>query len=187
MLNGRRHLWDTKEIYSAGKTTKVGSTWHKVCPSYKHLSAVTNNGFRGISWFMLVPTLLLIGVGVASVLFVTWILALPFFIAAFVPYIWLINRYFTSTAWKWEKGSEIGRAESAYNLMPVAKQKEYRHFIDYVFKGSLDATQAKKLFDSFSEVTSIQAKLDQELKLQKEKQKIIDELNESLGISNESA
>lgn len=184
MLNGRRQLWDTKaDLVSGGR---VGTTWHKICPSYKHLSAITNNGFTGIAWVLLVPTLFLLGLTVASGLFVTWILALPFFVASFIPYGWLINRYFTSTAWKWERGSEIGRAENAYLLMPLEKQKEYRHFIDSVFKGVLDADKAMKLFSSFSEVTNIQAKLNQELQMQKEKQKIIDELNKSLGMSNES-
>lgn len=177
MLNGKRHLWTTKIERWTDK--RVGLLYHRVCPSYKHFSAITNNGFVGISWFMTIPTALLVTSGILLTVFITWILGLVFFLAAPAPWLWVIKRYLDSTPCRWEEGNKIAVAENAYLMMPKAKQKEYRPFIDAVFRGNLPPNDAKKLFEMCSSVDSIRDKLRAEFEQQKQLQAIMEEINES--------
>jgi hypothetical protein len=173
MLNGQRMTWSTSTSFGSGGYKTYGKHYHRICPSYKPLSAITNNGFVGISWALLLPAALLITAGVFLTLYVTWLAGVLFFICAATPHLWLIKRYFDSTPFKWEKGSKICAAEDAFLLMPESKQREYKYFLDATFKGNLNAEEARKLFQQFSQVTSIKQKLDEEIKRQNELREIM--------------
>lgn len=168
MLNGQRQMWDAKTVYSGGKKEYVGTKYHRVCPSYKPLSSITNNGFVGISWFFLAITGGLVTAGVFATMYIGWPLGVLLFIVALLPHAWLINRYFDSTPYKWENSGKLHDAENAFYLMSPARQKEYRSLLDKTFKGHLKFDKAKQLFEQFSELLTIQADLDAEVKRQKE-------------------
>lgn len=177
MLNGQRQLWTTTVEYNYQDHKTVGKYYHRVCPQYKNLSAITNNGFVGMGWFLLAPAIMLLAAGVLAIIYLTWLLSIAFFIGALVPHAWLLNRYFNSTPHKWEEGSKVNRAENAYLLMPKDKQQEYRHFIDAVFRGNLSAVKAKELFDQCSMLDDINSQLTAEIDRKKQEQAILKELN----------
>jgi hypothetical protein len=182
MFNGRRILWDASIVYKNGKESYKGRKYHRVCPSYKHFSAITNNGFVGIAWVLLIPTVTLVVIGILSIVYLTWVLGIICFLLSLFPEGWLIKRYYDSTPYKWETSSELFDIERAFHAMPMNKQHEYRHFLDKSFKGTVARKEVLNLFKQYSELDAIDKALKDEIAKKRE----LDNIMAELGVNFES-
>lgn len=173
MLNGKRNSWYyTQSLYT--DWNKKYST-HRVVPSTRHFSAITNNNFGTASALALIPTILCITIGVMLTVFVTWLAGLAFFIIAPMPLAAVLVRYFSGYP---HKGSaptrqDIDTAEDAFNKMPLDKQKEYAKYLEAVYAETVDAKQVVQLFNTCIDKDSIQKQLKDELQVQNDLRKLL--------------
>lgn len=177
MLNGPRQTWYYKQdVWTDFK--KVYHT-HKLVPSTKHFSAITNNNYGTAIFLSLIPTALAITAGILFTVFLGWLVGLVFFLASPAPLGAVAVRYINAYPHKGndESRTNIDEAEKAFAKMHPDKQREYTKYLEAVYAETVDGKEVVQLFKSCADKTGIQRQLKDELQVQRDLHKLLGESN----------
>lgn len=166
MLNNYRRTWPTDYSYRTGKSIGV---FVKVVPSATNFSAIANRSWTGLTWLAIAAALIIAAPGaVLTALLGFWLIGLLFFIVAPLPILHVTKMYFMASEYKYEDADDIVNAESYFIRMSLEKQKEYKTYLEAIYKKRVNAKKAIELFKSVAKRDSLELKLDDELSVQQE-------------------
>jgi ABC-type multidrug transport system fused ATPase/permease subunit len=163
MLNGERKVWYYKESLTSKGAVK---NWHmvRICPSTRHFSVITNNGFPAATMLSLIPTAILIAGGVLLTVFFSWVVGVLLFLISIVPPLAVVVRYMNSYAWRGD--AVIRDVQDAFSKMSKVKQKEYNKYLEGAFARTVDLDKVLKLFKACAKESGIDKDLEDEIKIQ---------------------